>query len=127
MSQIDRVVGGRTQVPQHLHVPPGVGRGEEDRLEKVGGGEMLGAAKSEQLSTRRQQAQSLKINLFVPFDASRDVLAAADERRRIEDNEVKQLSRLAQVGKHVCLNKLTLTIKQIIRLPIPPGKLQSCS
>src|SRR5713101_1796711 len=107
---------------EHAHVPPGVGRSKEDGLEKVRRGQMLRAAKGEQLSTRGDEAQSLEIDLFIPGDADLEVLTATDKRWGIKNDEIERLSGFAQVREHIRLDKLALGIGQAIPMPIFSGK-----
>lgn len=118
------MVGSLSQGLKDLYLSPGIGCGKQHRLEKIVCGEMLRAAKSQQLSTRRQSAYCLKIDFFISCNPSREVLPTADKRRRVENDEVERLDRTAQVGKHVGLDKFALSVRQDIILPVLPSKLQ---
>jgi hypothetical protein len=80
-----------TEMSQKLHRPSSIGSGKEHSLQKVLHREMLRTTKGKKMTSRRQEAKSLEIDLLVPLEACLYILTTADKRGRVKNNQIKKL------------------------------------
>ena len=107
---------------EELYLPFRIRCREKDNLPKILSGDVLRTTKSKKMTSWRQIAECLNIDLLVSLHSSGDVLSPSHKWWRIKNDKIEGLRRLADVGKHVFLQKSSLLFLQMVEVPIFPGK-----